>query len=355
MGTLNPWIEIWDLDLMDSLEPEFILGETDLPKKKSKKIKINDKNNKKSTLKINGHKDAVLDISYNLIDKHILASGSADKTICLWDLEEMKQAIKIKNHKKKVQSLKFHPVESFSLLSGSADGTVCLYDCRNPKENKKSWSLTEENEIEQVLWNKFEPNQFLSSDNTGSVYICDIRQDKPLNVVKAHESATTGLSLSSKVPGLLVTASEEEYVKIWDVQGGNFDLVHSKKLKIVSFKLFLREKESKITIKILLKGPLNCGKSSPDSDFVFAFGGIKSTSPLVFDIRESKEVRTRFYPRMNLSEENEERKLKEEKAKKRIERAQKFKELKKATNSASNNKNSINRNAKSDFSNKRKF
>jgi WD40 repeat protein len=77
----------------------------------------------------------------------------------LWDLEELKQAVKIKNHSAKVQSIEFHPVESFSLLSGSSDQTVALYDCRNPKTNKKIWEF--EYEIEEVLWNHKQPNDFL--------------------------------------------------------------------------------------------------------------------------------------------------------------------------------------------------
>ena len=36
IGTLNPWIEIWDLDIVDTLEPEFILA----PEKIKKKSKV---------------------------------------------------------------------------------------------------------------------------------------------------------------------------------------------------------------------------------------------------------------------------------------------------------------------------
>ena len=138
---------------MDSLEPEFILGSLKKPKKKKLKAELGKKP------KVLGHTDAVLDLSYNHLNRNVLASGSADKTIVLWDLEQLKQATKIKNHKDRVQSIQFHPIESFSLLSGSCDSTVALYDCRNPKTNKKVWKL--ESDIERVLWNKFDPNYFI--------------------------------------------------------------------------------------------------------------------------------------------------------------------------------------------------
>lgn len=106
-----------------------------------------------------GHKKAVIDLAWNKLNRNVLASCSADKSIILWDLDKLKLATKIKDNTEKVQSIKFHPVEAFSLLSGSSDKTVVLYDCRNPKANKKTWNLTAE--IEQVLWNQYEPNHFI--------------------------------------------------------------------------------------------------------------------------------------------------------------------------------------------------
>ena len=150
VGSLNPWIEIWDLDIVDSLEPDFVLGS-------QKKIKK--KTNVKVKEKILGHKKAVIDLAWNNLNRNILASCSADKSIILWDLEELKLATRIKDNSEKVQSIKFHPIEAFTLLSGSADKTVTLYDCRNPKSNKKVWTLS--GEVEQVVWNQFEPNHFI--------------------------------------------------------------------------------------------------------------------------------------------------------------------------------------------------
>ena len=74
--------------------------------------------------------------------------------------------------------------------------------------------------------------------------IIDIRTEQPLGTIKAHEGSLCGISVSSKVPNMIVTASEDEVVKVWDMNASTassesedqslFELVFEKTLKIVS-------------------------------------------------------------------------------------------------------------------------
>lgn len=50
VGSMNPVIEVWDLDLVDGLEPAFVLGQKGSKKKKTKTV---------------GHSDAVLSLAWN--------------------------------------------------------------------------------------------------------------------------------------------------------------------------------------------------------------------------------------------------------------------------------------------------
>ena len=50
VGTMGPVIDVWDLDLVNSLEPDFSLGQKAVKKKKIKGY---------------GHKDAVLSLAWN--------------------------------------------------------------------------------------------------------------------------------------------------------------------------------------------------------------------------------------------------------------------------------------------------
>ena len=50
IGNMTPIIEVWDLDLIDCLEPAYKLGRKPNKMKKQKRI---------------GHRDAVLDVSWN--------------------------------------------------------------------------------------------------------------------------------------------------------------------------------------------------------------------------------------------------------------------------------------------------
>ncbi|GLG95449.1 Periodic tryptophan protein 1 homolog, partial [Gryllus bimaculatus] len=211
VGTMSPVIEIWDLDLVDCIEAVCKLG-----RKKSKKKGI----------KAVGHKDAVLDISWNTIFPHILASGSVDQTVLLWDLDNCLPASKFKSFTEKVQSLKWHPFESQTLLTGCCDGT-------------------------------------------GYINYIDCRCDEPVWTIYAHTKEVTGLSMSTQCPGLLVSASTEGVMKIWDVT----DHPDAKGPKLVN--------ERNLGL-----GAVHCLEGSPNSPFVFCAGGDQRDNNFkVMDIR----------------------------------------------------------------------
>ncbi|XP_060076230.1 periodic tryptophan protein 1 homolog [Ylistrum balloti] len=260
VGTMDPVIEIWDLDIVDSLEPVAMLGSKP-SKKKKKKMKG-----------VMGHTDSVLDLSWNSNIRNVLASASADFTVGLWDLNEGKIVTSITQHKEKVQSIKWHPVESQSLLSGSFDNTVKVYDCRSPNDTFKSWNL--DGEIERVIWDSYSPLNFFASTDSGRVYYLDSRTDKPLYTLSAHNKAVTGLALSSSVKGLLTTASADQSLKVWDVLDNKPSLILEKDLKL---------------------NDLHCLCACPEAPFVFAVGGEKELR--VWDIRSSAAVRKHFFNR----------------------------------------------------------
>ncbi|XP_015115318.1 periodic tryptophan protein 1 homolog [Diachasma alloeum] len=257
IGDMTPIIQVWDLDLIDCLEPAFTLGSKPKKKKKQKRV---------------GHKDAVLDLAWNSNYTHVLASGSVDQTVLLWDLENGTPVTKIKHFAEKVQSIAFHPHETHHLLTGCADSTARLFDCR-VDDTFKSWETT--GEVERVLWNHFDPNYFFISTNNGNIECIDVRQGQHVWQKKAHEKEITGLSLSSSCPGLLVTSCDDSVIKVWDVLDiHKMDLIFEKKTNL---------------------GALQCLASCPDSPFVFTSGGDnKSHNYKVWDLMEITAVSERF-------------------------------------------------------------
>lgn len=96
LGCMSPQIEIWDIDIIDTSEPVAILGER--LKHSKKKPKIGKK----------GHSNAVMSLSWNRHSQNILASGSADNSILLWDLETGSAKECLTHHKDKVPNLNFN-------------------------------------------------------------------------------------------------------------------------------------------------------------------------------------------------------------------------------------------------------
>lgn len=162
IGTMDPDIELWDLDMIDCMYPNAILGEggEDADSAKSEKPK---KKKKKKSRKANDnyHVDAVLSLAANRHHRNLLASSSADKTVKLWDLNTTKCAKSYSYHTDKVCSLAWHPKESTVLLSGSYDRTVVAADMRAPDAKVPRWGV--ESDVEQVRWDPHDCNLFYVS------------------------------------------------------------------------------------------------------------------------------------------------------------------------------------------------
>lgn len=196
VGTFQPEIEVWNLDVMNALEPN---------------------------LKLVGNKDAVLGLSWNAKHANLLASAGADKTIRLFDLETQTNARTFAQvHKDKVQTVAWNPAEPSVLLSGSFDQTVALLDCRQADgSNKPVVFPVNSGDIESIVWDVHNPALFGCSTDRGVVAFFDVRlasKNKPLFKFQAHDKACSQLTGNARVPGMYATCSADKTVKIWDLQ-----------------------------------------------------------------------------------------------------------------------------------------
>lgn len=257
IGNMTGIIEVWYIDLINCLEPAYKLG---------------NKPNKKKNIKRTGHKDAVLDLAWNETYTHVLASGSVDQTVLLWDLELGTSDNKFTDFKGKVQSLKWNPKDPHQLLSGSSDNQVKILDGRL-QQPVKSWKAVAE--VERVLWNPFDSNYCIASTSNGFLHYMDIRLDEPVWNTEAHIGEVAGLALSSSCPGLLVTAGDDSFLRVWDIINNT--------------------EPSRVWEQKSNLGTLLCLEANPDNPFTFAAGGDnKARNIKVYDLSTISEVRERF-------------------------------------------------------------
>jgi periodic tryptophan protein 1 len=148
IGTMDPDIEIWDLDVVDCMYPKTILGQgVDEDESKKKKKKKKSKSRKPSPTH---HVDAVLALAANRAHRNLLASASADATVKLWDLNTGACARSYGMHADKACAAAWNPREATVLLTGGYDGTVVATDMRAPEADAPRWAVG--SDVESVRW-----------------------------------------------------------------------------------------------------------------------------------------------------------------------------------------------------------
>ncbi|PHJ23336.1 wd g-beta repeat-containing protein, partial [Cystoisospora suis] len=88
----------------------------------------------------------------------ILASGSADDTVKLWDLTTARCLYTYRHHTNKVQSIRWHPVEEAVLLSASFDRRAAVIDVRTAGKSAMHAPLRADAEV--CVWDRHHPMNF---------------------------------------------------------------------------------------------------------------------------------------------------------------------------------------------------
>ena len=282
VGTFDPDIELWDLDTIDSMYPNAILGQGG----EETKTENADKKKRKKSKKANDyyHVEAVLSLAANKQHRNLLASSSADKTVKLWDLTTQKCAKSYSRHSDKVCSIAWHLKEATVLLSGSYDRTLVAADLRaTDTTNVPRWGV--ESDIETVAWNPHDPNYFYVTTESGMMHYHDLRNaptspetSKPVWTLQAHGESISSFDINPAIPGFLATGSTDKEAKLWNVQPTGPSMVVSRNLGV---------------------GKVFTTKFGPDPEVAFrlAVGGSKGNVQ-IWDTSTNAAVRNAFAHRV---------------------------------------------------------
>eukprot|EP00270_Netrium_digitus_P010876 TRINITY_DN3403_c0_g1_i1.p1 TRINITY_DN3403_c0_g1~~TRINITY_DN3403_c0_g1_i1.p1 ORF type:complete len:584 (+),score=199.20 TRINITY_DN3403_c0_g1_i1:238-1752(+) len=255
VGTMQPEIEIWNLDIVDDVEPAAVLGGGLLSETSAASLSMDDegekgknrkgpasknkkKKKKEKSFRPGSHTDAVLGLAWNLEFRNVLGSCSADKSVKVWDVATGQCQHTMCHHSNKVQSLAWNPSHPTVLLSGSFDRSAAIVDMRAPAKEAVRWPVSAD--VETVAWDPHHPELFVVSTEDGIVSINDVRTalgggayaGQPVFSLHAHDAAACSVSFNPSAPGLLATASMDKSVKLWDIEHQTPSLVTSQAPKL---------------------------------------------------------------------------------------------------------------------------
>lgn len=173
-----------------------------------------------------GHKSPVLDIEWCPHNDHIIASGSDDCTVKVWEIPEngvqspiTEPLISLDYHSKKVGIVSWHPTASNVLLSAGCDNLIVIW---NLEEGEPQIILDMHPDlIYNVCWNR-----------NGSL-LCTACKDKTIRVIdprkneiiaekeRAHEGSRPMRAIFLEDTRILTTGFDrmsERHLALWDTE-----------------------------------------------------------------------------------------------------------------------------------------
>lgn len=156
------------------------------------------------------HKGPVLSLAISPDDK-IIASGSEDKLIYLWNADNGEVLKTLEGHTGKVQFLEFSPDGKYLLSAGGTQ--IFLWKIENGTSRAFNWHKTH-------IWNtRFSPDgtKFLSTDLLNKFRLWDLGSGEIIHTFEGHTKTVLAVAISDDGK-YIASGSLDQTIKIWDAE-----------------------------------------------------------------------------------------------------------------------------------------
>lgn len=181
----------------------------------------------------NGHNAVVEDVAWHVLHEAVFGSVGDDRKLMIWDTRtnsSNKPNHTVDAHSAEVNCLSFNPYSEFILATGSADKTVALWDLRNLKLKLHSFE-SHKDEIFQVQWSPHNETILASSGTDRRLHVWDLSkigeeqspedaEDGPAELLFIHGGHTAKISDFSwnpNEPWVVCSVSEDNIMQIWQM------------------------------------------------------------------------------------------------------------------------------------------
>ncbi|KAH7728702.1 hypothetical protein AAVH_04013 [Aphelenchoides avenae] len=180
-----------------------------------------------------GHNAVVEDVAWHVLHDSVFGSVGDDHKLMVWDTRThspSKPSHTVEAHSAEVNCLSFNPYSEFILATGSADKTVALWDLRNLKLKLHSFE-SHKDEIFQVQWSPHNETILASSGTDRRLHIWDLSkigeeqspedaEDGPpelLFIHGGHTAKISDFSWNPNEPWVVCSVSEDNIMQIWQM------------------------------------------------------------------------------------------------------------------------------------------
>jgi WD40 repeat protein/energy-coupling factor transporter ATP-binding protein EcfA2 len=164
--------------------------------------------------RLEGHKDSVWSLSFSP-DGKILATGSFDKTIKLWNVETGKEIRTLIGHDGSVNSVSFSP-DGKTLATGSFDKTINLWNVETGKEIR---TLTGHDDSVNSVSFSPDGKTLATGSFDKTIKLWNLEIGKEIRTLTGHGKGVSTLSFSPNGK-TLATGSFDKTIKLWNLETG---------------------------------------------------------------------------------------------------------------------------------------